>query len=193
MVDVTRKRCIVCTSNYANQKYRKHCLRCFVQYFPDEKNARNYKNKEKAVADFLFDQFPSLSWTWDKRVVGGCSRFRPDFLVHLGDQVIIIEVDEDKHECYDTSCDNKRTMQLSQDLGFCPIVRIRFNPDKYDNNASCWSINSLGICVVSKKREHAWQKRLLVLKSTIEYYLEQENKSTKTIHDIHLFYDTTPN
>jgi hypothetical protein len=66
-------------------------------------------------------------------------------LLDLGYQVIIIEVDENQHTEYDCSCENKRTMQLSQDLGHRPIVFIRFNPDDYEKDGtsvtSCWFVN----------------------------------------------------
>jgi hypothetical protein len=45
--------------------------------------------------------------------------------------VIIVEIDENQHKGYDITCDNRRTMELSQDLNHRPIVFIRVNPDKY--------------------------------------------------------------
>jgi hypothetical protein len=44
---------------------------------------------------------------------------------------VIIEIDEDQHVGYESICDNKRTMELFQDLGNRPIVFIRLNPDSY--------------------------------------------------------------
>jgi hypothetical protein len=44
---------------------------------------------------------------------------------------LIIEVDENKHDNYDCSCENKRIMLISQDLGHRPVVLLRFNPDGY--------------------------------------------------------------
>ena len=49
----------------------------------------------------------------------------------MADHIIIVEIDENAHINYDSSCENKRLMELSQDLGFRPIVFIRFNPDDY--------------------------------------------------------------
>jgi hypothetical protein len=43
---------------------------------------------------------------------------------------ILIEVDENQHIDY-ISCENKRTMEISRDLGHRNIVFIRFNPDDY--------------------------------------------------------------
>ena len=44
---------------------------------------------------------------------------------------MIIECDENAHKYADEICENKRTMQIFEDLAKRPIVIIRFNPDKY--------------------------------------------------------------
>lgn len=44
-----------------------------------------------------------------------CSKRRPDILIDLETHLIIIEVDENQHKGY--SCENKRIMEISQDLG----------------------------------------------------------------------------
>ena len=46
-------------------------------------------------------------------------------------QIIIVEIDEYQHENITYSCENKRIMEISQDLGHRPIIFIRFNPDEY--------------------------------------------------------------
>jgi hypothetical protein len=56
-------------------------------------------------------------------------------MVDLGSHLLIIEVDENKHSSYDCSCENKRLMLLSQDVGHRPIVFLRFNPDDYIDEA----------------------------------------------------------
>ena len=70
---------------------------------------------------------------YDKKIQDGCSTRRPDLFLDLGYQIIIIEIDENQHIDYDCSCENKRIMELSQDVGHRPIVFIRFNPDDYKN------------------------------------------------------------
>ncbi len=37
----------------ASRRYKGHCLQCFVHLFPHERNERNYKTKESAVAVHL--------------------------------------------------------------------------------------------------------------------------------------------
>jgi hypothetical protein len=112
-------------------------------------------------------------------------------LFDLGDQVIIVEVDENQHKDYECSCENKRRMELSQDIGHRPLVFIRFNPDSYKNKeeniTSCWSINGNGVCVVKKTKSDEWLARLAALKDSVSYWLE--NKTDKMVEVIQLFYD----
>lgn len=196
MVDVVHKRCLSewCYTYSLNDKYNGYCLRCFVYLFPDKPVSRNYKTKEFAVVDFVKTEYPDVYWVADKRVNGGCSKRRPDLLSDLGDQVIIVEVDENQHTDYDCSCQNKRIMELSQDAGHRPIVFIRFNPDKYVNSdgskiTSCWGTNGKGICVVVKSKEKEWIQRLNCLKESINYWINPENKTNKMVETVQLFYD----
>ena len=142
---------------------------------------------------YVKTKFPDVSWQADKIINGGCSKRRPDLLLDLGYQVIIVEVDENQHISYDCSCENKRMMELSQDLGHRPIVFIRFNPDNYIKNGtnirSCWSINKSGNCIVKKAQLAEWSQRLDVLRENINYWTDRENKTDKTIEIIQLFYD----
>ena len=161
--------------------------------FPDKPISRNYKTKEYAVVEFVKNKFNDWNWIADKRVVDGCSKRRPDLLLDLIYQIIIIEVDENQHTNYDCSCENKRLMELSQDLGHTPIIFIRFNPDDYKNNrkniSSCWSYNKNGACVVKQSKADEWEKRLNALSEHIIYWTNPVNVSTKTIEIIELFYD----
>ncbi len=179
----------------ANQKYKGYCLNCFIHLFPDEPNTRNYKTKEKAVIDYILEQFPLSKYTWisDKRIQDGCSRRRPDLLLDLGYQIIVIEVDENQHQDYDCSCENKRLMELSQDVNHRPMIFIRFNPDDYisstGNITSCWGINKAGVCALKKTKIKEWTKRLQTLKVEIEYWCQESNKTDKTIEILQLFYN----
>ena len=159
MVDVKNKTCkSEWCSTFVQEKYDGYCLFCFMNLFPDKPVTRNYKTKEFAVVEYVKTRFPGVDWIADKSVNNGCSKKRPDLLLDLGYQILIIEVDENQHMEYECSCENKRIMELSQDVGHRPIVFIRFNPDKYvkygENVSSCWGINKNGICGVkeSKKR-----------------------------------------
>jgi hypothetical protein len=194
MVNVKSKTCKLCDTQVSRNKYEGYCLRCFIHTFPDKPVSRNYKTKEKTVTDYILSTFPEYDWITDKKIQDGCSSRRPDMLLDLGYQVIIVEIDETQHKDYDCSCENKRIMELSKDVNHRPIVFIRFNPDEYideDNNLvkSCWYINKLGICSIEKKKEKEWNDRLVSLKSQIKYWCNPNNTTDKTIEIIQLYYD----
>jgi hypothetical protein len=128
MFDTLHLQCKVCNNTRANPAYKDHCARCYGNLFPDSPIVRNFKTKERNVVDFIREQYPDLTWKFDKIVEDGCSRRRPDIYLDLGYQVIIIEVDENQHQGYENICENKRLMELSLDVGHRPIVFIRFNP-----------------------------------------------------------------
>jgi hypothetical protein len=194
MINVTDK---TCKSNWCKtlvaEKYDGYCLFCYINLFPDKPVSRNYKTKEYSVVDFVKKKFPDLSWITDKIINDGCSKRRPDLLLDLGYQVIIIEVDENQHIYYDCSCENKRLMQLSQDVNHRPIIFIRFNPDNYKkdglNISSCWGINKKGICVIKKSKVNEWVERLNFLEEQIKYWINPLNITNKTVEIIQLYYD----
>ena len=173
------------------KKYNGYCLPCCIHLCPDIKISRNFKTKENDIVDRVKNEFPGFSWVCDKRVVDGCSKRRPDLLLDMGTHIIIIEVDENKHDTYDCSCENKRLMEISQDVGHRPVVFIRFNPDNYLNKdgkkiSSCWKVNGYGVMQVSKTKIIEWEERIQVLFSQIQYWVD--NTTEKTVEIIELFY-----
>ena len=174
-----------------NSKYNGYCLPCCVQACPEIEVSRNYKTKEKYIVDRIKETFPNFTWVADKRVQGGCSLRRPDLLLDMGSHIIIVEVDENQHIDYDCSCENKRLMQISNDVGHRPIVFIRFNPDSYINQhniliKSCWKLNKLGVMTIIKLKEKEWEERIENLKTHIQYWIN--NTTEKTVEVIELFY-----
>jgi hypothetical protein len=194
MEDVRHDKCKTLYCNIrVQEKYDGYCMRCYIYMFPDKPISKNYKTKEVSVAEYILKQFSNVTWATDKQISDGCSKRRPDLLLDLGYQVIICEIDENQHKKYDCSCDNKRVMELSQDLGHRPVIFIRFNPDDYYDKhrkkiKSCWDITKdMGLIKIVKKKE--WLERLECLKKQIEYWVYPENKTDKTVEIIHLYYD----
>jgi len=198
MVNVKSNRCknewchLLVKANSRNEGY---CLNCCIHKFPDKKVFRNYKTKECAVAEYIKTEFSDVDWIIDKVVNGGCSKRRPDLLLDMGYQVIIVEVDEHQHKPYDTTCDIARINDLFTDVGDRPIILIRFNPDKYVKKdgttvPSCWGIHKNGICALKNDKRTEWQHRLECLKNQIYYWVNKpENEHAKPIETVLMFYD----
>jgi hypothetical protein len=194
MVDIKNK---TCQSEWCytqvTDKYDGYCVFCYIHLFPDKPISRNYKTKEYAVVDFIQSTFPDYHWITDKRIADGCSKRRPDALLDLGYQILIVEVDENQHIDYDCSCENKRIMELSQDVDHRPIIFIRFNPDEYESDdtvvKSCWGLNNKGLCIVKKAKQPEWAYRLNTLAQQITYWSDPNNRTNKTIEVVQLFYD----
>jgi hypothetical protein len=193
MINLSNTRCLNNCQVSGNKKYKGYCLFCFINLFPDELVCRNYKTKEKYIADYIKEQFKEYNWICDKSIQGGCSKRRPDMFLELDEQIIIVEIDENQHNDYDCSCENKRLMELSQDVEHKPIVFIRFNPDDYLDNdkniTSCWGPGKDGILRIKKNKVNEWKERLNTLKQQIDYWIKPENTTNKTVEIIQLFYD----
>ena len=173
------------------KKYNGYCLPCCIHYCPEIQVSRNFKTKENDVVQRVLEKYPDFNWIADKKIQDGCSKRRPDLLLDFGSHVIIVEVDENKHTTYDCSCQNKRLMEISQDIGHKPVVFIRFNPDAYMNQegkkvTSCWRINGYGVLDISKSKRDEWLTRIDMLLQQLEYWIN--NIPHKTVEIVELFY-----
>ena len=199
--DKYKSRCKICGGNALCKaplcetrgiiKYDGYCLPCCIHLCPEIQVSRNYKTKENDVVQHVINKFPDFGWVTDKRIQDGCSLRRPDLLLELGSHVIIIEIDENKHNSYDCSCHNKRTMEISQDIGHRPVIFIRFNPDAYMSQdgkrvTSCWRLNGYGILNIPKSKSNEWNTRINALYQQIEYWIN--NIPEKTVETVELFY-----
>lgn len=171
-----------------NDKYNGYCARCYIYIFPNEPNARNYKTKERAMADFLITEFKDLTFITDKKVEGGCSSRRPDVLVDMGTHNIIVECDEYEHSTDGYNCESKRSMQLFQDLGNRPLYLIRFNPDAYTDEKACLHQSCWKDGLVKPTMTEEWMRRLDILKATFQRAVKETPK--KDFEEIKLFYST---
>lgn len=193
MVDVTHQKCLsdLCEVRPYKNKYQGYCVRCFLHNFPDEPISRNYRIKERHVTDFLKINFPHIDFIFDK-IVGGCSKRRPDVYADLLTHVLIIEINENKHESYDTTCQTVRINELYEDFGWRPLVFINFNPDNFiDDNKktikSPFKVDSrTGILIIDKNKTTEWNNRLEKLKNVVDVHLK--NVPDDNIF-IYLFYN----
>ena len=185
MVNIVHKKCETCTSTQMNPKYKPNCGRCHFYLHPDDPRITNYKTKEDAYMYALLEKFPQFKL--DKTITGGCSKRRPDGFLDLLTHVIIIEIDENEHKSYDDTCNNRRTMELSQDVDHRPIVFIRLNPDGYTLDdkrmKGSFSLTKTGELKVVKKE---FNKRLNSLIESVETHMN--TKPEKTISVEYLYF-----
>lgn len=135
-----KNQCITCTPSSGCQhchtisivgsKWKPYCFRCYCVLNPDAIIPRKYKLKEHHVVDALKAHFKEqITMIFDKAIEGGCSKKRPDVSIDFGSHYIMIEIDENRHVNY--SCEEKRMVELYEDVGFRKIIFLRFNPDGY--------------------------------------------------------------
>ena len=182
MEDVRNKRCKTHMCNIilaGSTSTKDYCARCFAYMFPDEKH-RPFKTREMKLKEFLQAEYSDKTIVHDKRVE--CHLYRPDFVFDMGSHTVVIELDENQHRSYDTSCDNKRLMSIFEGLSSRPMVMIRFNPDRYDSVSGCFKRD--GQLTDGGK---PWKKRTGELKERIDYWFETQPDREITVE--HLFYD----
>jgi hypothetical protein len=152
---------------------------------PDIDIPKKYKLKEHHFREFLREEYKEVKLIFDKSV--GESNRRPDVLIPFGEYNITIEVDENQHRGYD--CENRRTMEIFQDLGNKPMVVIRLNPDCYLDSfgkrvPGCFKITKTAGW---KLEQTEWKRRLNIIKSKIDYFIK--NNPEKELTLIYLFYN----
>ncbi len=190
--------CVDCKTVFVDKRSNFYplCQACFCNKYPDHEKSTLYKIKERYLRDELRLRFPDkdINMIFDKAVDGGCSKKRPDVLIDLLLYSIIIECDEGQHKNYE--CENKRTMQLFEDLGERPLILIRFNPDSYMENdkkvEGCFK-SLIKIEDIHKKKfydinEKEWERRLDILEEVIRGKIKEEIPK-KEVEEIKLFYD----
>jgi hypothetical protein len=180
MEDVRNPRCKTPMCDVILSYSKEYCSRCSAYTFPNQPS--RFKTREMKLKEYLTVQYPANTIVHDKRVE--CHLYRPDFVFDMGSHTIVIELDENQHKSYDTSCDNKRLMSIFHGLASRPMVMIRFNPDRYDNVAGCFKKDGQ---LSGQGKE--WKLRTEKLKSRIDFWINSQTDREITIE--HLFFDST--
>ena len=181
MEDVKNKRCKThLCSIILSGSTKDYCARCFAYMFPGKKHG-HFKTREMKLKEYLESQYIDKTITHDKRVE--CHLYRPDFVFDMGTHTIVIEIDENQHRSYDTSCDNKRLMSIFQGLGSRPMLMIRFNPDKYNSTPGCFKKDGQ---LTGNGKE--WKLRIEKLKERIDHWVCTQPGREISVE--HLFFDT---
>ena len=162
----------------------KACARCFYHFHPDEDIPRRYMKKENYFDELLKNMYGSNLFVHNKRIDGGCSRRRPDWFVDKLTYSLIIECDENAHIDYDEMCENRRTMEIFEDLGSRYIVFIRFNPDEYEDRPACFDFDNQNNMIVN---EEEVGYRFDAICQLIDYYLDDDFEPTQEVEMNRLF------
>lgn len=194
---IRRSTCVVCTPSVGCQNCRlslvdprsrwaPNCFQCHCALNPFDDIPHRPRTKEAAVVGRLRLTFPDLTMICDKKVADGCSRRRPDLLVDFGSHVVIVECDEFQHR--NTSCEDKRMMELFQDCNNRPIVFLRFNPDSFmrdgQRQPACFKKTSGWVV-----DPVVFESRMAVLETLMRDLIDNIPDREVTIE--YLFYDDT--
>jgi len=171
-------------------KYVKTCADCFYNTYPDEKKVpTRYKRKQHYIHEKLKEKYGEDFFHYDKTIECGCSKKIPDWFRDCFKFALNLECDEEQHKRRDTSCENKRLVQLFLDCANRPFICLRFNPDKYINKngekiEGCFTFDEKNNLIVNQQE---FEKRWNIIEQRIDYFLE--NGTKKSIELEKLFYD----
>ena len=177
-------------------RWKPYCFRCHCVLHPDEEIPRRFRLKEHVIVDAIKERHGStLTIICDKKIEGGCSLRRPDLFIDLGSHCIIIEVDENQHRQYE--CEEKRMIDLYEDIGFRKVVFLRFNPDSYVGTLRFPTPLSIGIRHPSpfsfteagalSVNQEEFDHRMHDLNERIQVWKEKEPEEQWTVE--YLFYN----
>lgn len=134
------KRCVNHKIDTDKNIVEKPCSSCKLIYHLNEgtdlcEDCNNFKKgvqktKELAVKALL-DGNNIKYISHDNKIIDGCSRYRPDFVIETLTHNVIVECDENQHSSYSPECELARMYQIFQDFGGKHVIFIRFNPDNY--------------------------------------------------------------
>ena len=128
------------------------------------------------LAEALKEMNLGINFIQDKKVNGGCSQKRPDFLFDLFTHTVIIECNENNHSGYNTTCEIDKLNATFTDLADRPMVLIQFNPDHYERK-SCFDKEG-------KLIKAEWNRRIKVLKKEIQKYIKEIPRDLITIKNL---------
>lgn len=175
--------CVNCKQTYVKRSpYYPYCFPCYCNLNPEEEIPKRYMSKEIYIRKYLKENL-NIDMKCNKKIDGGCSRKKPDGFIDCLTHSVIWECDENKHKGYNKECDNKRTMELFQDLGNRPLVFIRFNPDEIKDHESCFIFDKQNKILPTKE----WEIRKLKLLQTIRFHVDNIPEKEITIE--YLYYD----
>ncbi len=169
--------CQICTNIRISKRSRTYplCYRCHCLTHPNQPLPTKYKMKQHYIQDYVSAYCPDYDFIWDQTIQGGCSKRKPDMFLDCLTHSIIVEIDENMHQGPGYQCENKRIMEMFEDLGNRPLVVLRFNPDKYVNEQgqqieSLFSFDTNNVITITNIID--LHQRILTLVNRIQYHVE---------------------
>jgi hypothetical protein len=91
---------------------------------------KKVKNKKEYAIVRLLRREINTKFIYDSsKMLQGCSKKRPDVYFDLPSHVVIVEIDENQHNRYDSICECARINEIVNSIGGRPVIVIRYNPD----------------------------------------------------------------
>ena len=91
---------------------------------------KKVKNKKEYAIVRLLRREINTKFIYDSsKMLQGCSKKRPDVYFDLPCHVVIVEIDENQHNRYDSLCECSRINEIVNSIGGRPVIVIRYNPD----------------------------------------------------------------
>jgi hypothetical protein len=142
--------------------------------------------KESFIVQHVTMNFYQYDWCINEKLLNSKSYFRPDLYTIIGNRVIIIEIDQNQHKCYNKAKEFDRINEFKKYFFEKSLCIIHFNPDNFvsgdEHYKSCWNINEIS-------NIDDWNFRLKRLEITIKKCVCC--KMDDDVKIIYLFYDQT--
>lgn len=119
MEDIKNPKCISCKLFMVNKKPHL-CAYCKPE------STLKQKTHEMQVVNYLEEN--NIKFVHNKSVGFVCGNYRPDVKIDAGTHLVIVEIDEDQHSQYDSSCELARMLNIHQAEGL-KCIFLRYNPD----------------------------------------------------------------
>ena len=162
-----------------------------VEYCPDNIQVIKRRSKELHILKSIQDVYNDHTIISNKMIPNTCKhKYRPDILMDLGYIVIVVEVDEDQHHTYPSSCELARETYIHETLNYRKVLFIRFNPDglTFDSGRKYQTMINVSDKGIVKNGRN-FKSRIQALFDEINKNLEDDMRYDSLFNKIYLWYN----
>ena len=153
-----------CPDRKVHAVVKRLCKYCDMEFehsdFVCSECRQNSHKKEWGVVRYLRQNIDTKFEHDSSKILGECSKKRPDCFFDLDKHCVIVEIDENQHKSYNDSCECSRVNEIVNSVGGRSITLIRYNPDTIKNKNKTLKIDS--------------KRRLRTLKKIVKKELTRE-------------------